>query len=117
MDSSDAYSAAEMLCNTEYTPAPCNSAANLAAKDKLRGKTVVVGWRDDNTDIYQTPAGQLGGVFLQANYIESLLDGRLLHTIKLRWQVLLTLLWFILVEWPLHYWSDSALAPAVDTNS
>lgn len=105
-------SAGDLLCGTEFVRKSCSPELLRAAHTQLRGKVALVGWVDDNSDIHPSPVGSLAGLFLQANYVESLLDGRLLHTIALRWQLLLTLVWFVLIEWPLHYWSDS-LARAI----
>jgi hypothetical protein len=50
------------------------------ASQLLRGlqvpTVVVIGQAGSNLDVHQTVVGQMAGVFLQANYIESLLDRR-----------------------------------------
>lgn len=53
-------------------------------KSKLKYKIVIVGaaWhrnafeRGEQVDMYQTPMGMMGGLFIHANYVETLLDSR-----------------------------------------
>jgi len=96
--------AAELMCGTDFRNEPCR---DNALSEKLRGKVVVAGWEDDPTDNHETVVGRMPGALLHANAIESLLDGRLLHPVGLALQIGLSLLWFVLVEWPFHVWKES----------
>jgi CHASE2 domain-containing sensor protein len=90
--------ASDLLCGTDVVQNACMPDTLRATREQLRGKVALVGWVDDSNDTHETPAGTMPGIFLQANYIESLLDGRLLHAVPLSWQFGLTLVWFVLIE-------------------
>jgi CHASE2 domain-containing sensor protein len=110
--------AAELLCKESSTGAwtACAGGPPLEAKRKLNGKIVLLGWEDNRDDLYTTPAGKLPGVFLQANFIESLLDSRYLHVLPFWWQIGLSLLWFGCIEGSFQIYKRSverALAGAI----
>lgn len=92
--------AAELECRGESTgqSAPCNAAISRDARRKLNGKVVLLGWEDNPKDLWTTAAGQLPGVFLQANFVESLLDSRYLRVLSARWQIGLSVVWFAAIE-------------------
>jgi hypothetical protein len=95
---------------------PCIGGPPVNAGRQLRGKIVVLGWEDNDRDLVETPVGIVAGVFVQANYIESLLDSRCLRVISMSLQVLLSALWFGFIElsFLIHRESvEKALAGAV----
>jgi hypothetical protein len=73
----------------------CQGGPPLEVRRKLNGKIVLLGWEDDPRDIHED---RLPGVFLQANFIEALLDSRYLHVVSTKWQILLSILWFGCIE-------------------
>jgi len=62
----------------------------------LRGRIVLIG-DDSATDTYPTPVGDMPGVFLQANYIESLLDDRYFKTFPAWVEALMALAWVLTI--------------------
>jgi hypothetical protein len=98
--------AAYLLCDTEFSRQRCTPQLQEMVRARVRGKIAILGWIDDRTDVYNTAVGRVPGMVLHANYIESLLDGRLLHAIPLLWQLMISLIWFAAVEWPFHVWEQ-----------
>jgi hypothetical protein len=92
--------AAELMCRDKATGTltGCTGGPPVEAKRKLSGKIVLLGWEDNRDDLYTTPAGKLPGVFVQANYIESLLDSRYLHVLPFWGQIVLSIMWFGCIE-------------------
>ncbi|HMI64492.1 MAG TPA: hypothetical protein VK517_00540 [Cyclobacteriaceae bacterium] len=62
------------------------------AENSLAGQVVLIG-QDSTTDQHLLFGQQLPGFYLQANYIESLLDGRYLKPIGGRWNLIIFILW------------------------
>jgi len=66
-------------------------------EEKIQGRVVLIGanWhqlgsnRGDLVDSYSTPVGKLPGVFIHANYVQAILDGRSFQLFE----------WNTLVEW------------------
>ncbi|HKD09425.1 MAG TPA: CHASE2 domain-containing protein [Bryobacteraceae bacterium] len=85
-------------------PAGSPSMAN-AIKDLLR-PVVLIGWTDDPKDIHNTPAGELPGVFLQANFVEALSAPHLLKSVSPWLQIAVSLFWFALIEY--QFWKDGS---------
>jgi hypothetical protein len=80
-----------------------SSAPSMASaiKDLLR-PVVLIGWADDPKDIHNTPAGELPGVFLQANFVEALSAPHLLKPVNLWLQIGFSICWFALIEY--RFW-------------
>jgi len=57
------------------------------------GKIVLIGFAGLGGDLHESPIGKVPGVILQANYVESLLDGRVFKLVPFWPQILLGLLW------------------------
>lgn len=64
----------------------------------LQGRIVVIGQTDPNIDLHDTVVGEMPGVFLQANYIESLLDDRYLRAVGFWPQLLISIVWVGIIE-------------------
>ncbi len=110
--------AAALMCkdHSSDTLQACPDGPPADVRRQLAGKIVLLGWEDDPRDLVETPIGKLPGVFVQANYIESLLDSRCLHLISTAWQFGLSALWFGFIELSFLVYSKSiekALAGAV----
>lgn len=65
----------------------------------LKFPIVVIGRIDPSTDTHQSVVGNVPGIILQANYIESLVDGRVFKPLEIGWQIVLIGLWL----WMLGY--------------
>jgi CHASE2 domain len=76
----------------------------------LRNHVVVVGEENPEFDYHETPIGEMAGVLLQANYIESLLDDRYLRPVSGWILVVLSIVWFVLIEYVFHRYSARLLA-------
>jgi hypothetical protein len=102
-------SAAELMCQSPAagTYEACPGAPSVSVKRKLNGKVVLLGWADNPDDIHATPAGHQPGVYLQANFIESLLDSRYLRVISRSWQLILSAIWFGFIELAFLIYRDS----------
>src|SRR5262249_11106284 len=59
----------------------------------LTDKVVLVGLAGLNSDLHETLIGKVAGVVLQANYVESLLTGRVFKPVSWWLQILIGLLW------------------------
>jgi CHASE2 domain-containing sensor protein len=110
--------ASELMCRGKDTRVltSCKGGVPAEVRRKLNGKIVLLGWEDNREDVYTTPAGRLPGVFLQANFIESLLDSRYLRVPSTWWQIALSLVWFAFIELAFLIYRDEtekALAGAV----
>jgi len=57
---------------------------------------VVIG-RVDPSDMHESIIGRVPGAVLQANYIESLVDGRIFQPLATGWQVFLIVLWLLML--------------------
>jgi class 3 adenylate cyclase/CHASE2 domain-containing sensor protein len=72
------YLAGFVLCGREVKPGEdataCPGSPNALAA--LSGKIVVIGEISRDQDVQPTPVGRIPGVYLQANFIEALLDDR-----------------------------------------
>jgi len=73
------FYASDILCGRATPPVRWQScvAAEAAVPGPLAGKIVLIG-EASPIDIHSTVVGNVPGVYLQANYIEALLDGRYL---------------------------------------
>jgi len=78
----------------------------------VRGRVVVVGEDVADYDRHETVVGDLPGYILQANYIESLLDDRLIRPVPEVLNVLAGLMFFVAFEyvaWGYHHKRLNAL--------
>jgi CHASE2 domain-containing sensor protein len=96
-------SAIDLICGQEHARdldwhncAPPNGGGDLLKN--LRNRVVVIG-QNDPRDIHNTVVGEVPGVILQANYIESLLDDRYLKPSSLWIQLLISIAWVLVVEY------------------
>jgi CHASE2 domain-containing sensor protein len=62
----------------------------------INGKVVVLGLAGFGNDVHETLIGKIPGVVLQANYVESLLDGRVFKPVAWWLQILLGFSWLSL---------------------
>jgi hypothetical protein len=92
--------AADLLCKDQASGAfqACPKGPPADVRRQLQGKIVLLGWEDNPNDLVDTAIGTLPGVFVQANYIESLLDSRYLRVIPTWLQLLLSAVWFGCIE-------------------
>jgi hypothetical protein len=80
-------------------------------RKSLEGKIVLVGRGDDKEDVHQSLLGDVPGVVLQANFIESLLQNRVYKPISKWSQSAIGLAWLALIFWvPWEFSSERALA-------
>ena len=88
-----------LLCKDQASGAflTCPNGPPSDVRRKLLGKIVLVGWENNPRDVVK-PIGSLAGVFVQANYIESLLDSRYLRVVPTWVQLLLSAVWFGCIE-------------------
>jgi CHASE2 domain len=79
----------------------------------LQGKVVAVGDLSDD-DMQSFPGGDKPGVYLQANYVESLLDQRFLTEVPL-WLTLAVLVLFIVAVYVLYWAHDRRHRPYISS--
>jgi len=92
---------------SEFLIMSASSIVNKTADlQMLTGRIVLIAVIDPehNTDIHETLFGKMPGVVLQANYIESLVDGRFLRPVDQRLQIVIALIWFVVIDTVLRYW-------------
>jgi len=80
---------------------PVSAIRRQTVDDALRSRIVLVGYIDSN-DQYRTVAGSMPGFLVHANYIEALLDDRVIYAASLWWTLLASLVWFLLIEFVFH---------------
>jgi CHASE2 domain-containing sensor protein len=96
------FSAADILAGSSAHPSTeqgqCNSTdGDTAPLRQLNHRVVVIG-KDDPQDRWDSVIGEVPGVILQANYIESILDSRLLKPVQGWVSISLAIAWFALIE-------------------
>jgi CHASE2 domain-containing sensor protein len=64
------------LCSGQASSAAPRCAGQSVLSDIFRNKIVLIGENDSDRDSYPTIVGRVSGFYLQANYIEALLDDR-----------------------------------------
>lgn len=70
---------------------------------KLKDKVVLIG-DDTVSERFSTPVGEMPGVYVHANYVESLLDDRYFKTSPLWSEILMSFLWVLALEFVFgHY--------------
>jgi len=84
-----------------------------ADHQSLQGKVVAVGDVSDD-DMQSFPGGDKLGVYLQANYVESLLDQRFLTEVPI-WVTLTTLVLFIVAVYALYWAHDASHKPYISS--
>ena len=94
-------SAMEVLCGKKLGGNPnwatCQG-KDTSVDDQFRNRIVIIGEFGNKDDLHETVIGEIPGVVLQANYIESLLDDRYLKPVN-NWITLsVNLLWVAIVE-------------------
>jgi CHASE2 domain-containing sensor protein len=78
----------------------CSAPANLPDVRKLiRGKVVLIGNTGFSMDLHKSLIGEVAGVVLQANYVESLLRNRVYVPLATIYQVLIGTAWLAIVFW------------------
>jgi len=106
------YSAIDLMCNQEHEKQfnwrLCQAdEGNKNYLDALRSRIVIIGEVAPDQDFHETAVGELPGVVLQANYVESLLDDRYLRPVAAWIQFLVSLIWFAIVELIFQRFSQS----------
>ena len=95
--------AVDVICwapQSDFWKANCHLEANSAATPKaFKDKVVVVGQSGSGEDIHPSAIGAVPGMILQANYVESLLDGRVFEPLPTSVQVIAGLLWLAALFW------------------
>ena len=77
----------------------------------ILGRVVFVGQAGSGSDIHQSLIGNVPGVILQANYVESLLDDRVFKPMRSIYQIVIGLFWLGGMFWvSLHFRPRPALA-------
>jgi CHASE2 domain len=78
----------------------CAEQARTSIDQKLfSGKVVVIGFAGLEEDIHPSVMGRVSGMVLQANYIESLLEGRVYKPVPAWQQIVAGLVWLVLLFW------------------
>ena len=94
-------SATEVLCGKKPWTDPnwenCQG-KDLPADDGLQSRIVIIGEFGNEIDLHESVIGEISGVVLQANYVESLLDDRYLSPVNKWISLLVNLLWVVIVE-------------------
>lgn len=95
-------SAVALLCSGSYKAA-LESRYGLHCQDipafgaELAGRVVILGDDYPGRDQWQLLGRQVPGVYLQANYIESLLDGRYQKPLSSSWNITILIVWLFLL--------------------
>ncbi len=97
------FSAFDILEGSSVHPsteqAQCNSTdADTAPLKQLNHRIVVIGKDDPQVDRWDSVIGEVPGVILHANYIESILDSRLLKPVQGCVSISVAIAWFALIE-------------------
>ncbi|MBV9624206.1 MAG: CHASE2 domain-containing protein [Acidobacteria bacterium] len=113
------YSAIDLICGPGAAPSSDWRTCQPGQVDRqaladLKSHLVIVGEDNPNgDDFFETPTGQMPGVLLQANYIESMLDDRYLRSGR-DWLIwVLSGTWFVLIELTFHIFSSNVLRALV----
>jgi hypothetical protein len=72
---------------------------SLDPKKMFGRKIVLVGLTGVSDDVHQSLVGNVPGVILQANYIESLLQNRIYKPLPKKWQIVTGIGWLAVVFW------------------
>jgi hypothetical protein len=98
-DEINVLSAIKVLCANDSSGSDWRNCAGSGAQfdSALRHHVVFIG-DDTDDDQHDTPAGTMPGVFVHANYLESLVGKRFFSPIKERWQVICGILWLAFIE-------------------
>lgn len=94
-------SAIEVLCGKKPGRDPNweNCETDVSVDDaELRNRIVIIGEFGNKDDLHESVIGEVPGVVLQANYVESLLDDRYLRSVNKWITLLVNLLWVCIVE-------------------
>jgi len=92
-------------------------AGNLKAVARCRGRIIIIGgkWhrnlgRGEWEDVYESPVGEMAGMYLHANYIESLLDDRYQRVVPIPVGIGLDILIGLALYWSFHRATTGRLA-------
>ncbi len=91
------YSPLSMVCADDKSN-DWKNCAEPPLNPLIRNRIVVIG-QDAGSDYHQTPIGDVPGVVLQANYIESILDDRYLYPVSWILDLFFSLLWVAAIEY------------------
>ena len=75
----------DIICSTSSEPGwrACESGElQPRVRSLVRGKVVIIGEDVPDIDRHKTVVGDVAGFVLQADYVESLLDNRLIHPVS-----------------------------------
>jgi CHASE2 domain-containing protein len=101
LDEIPTISAIEVLCGKKKPgrdPNWENCQTDVSVDDELRNRIVIIGEFGNKDDLHERVIGEVPGVVLQANYVESLLDDRYLRPVNKGITLLVNLLWVAIVE-------------------
>jgi hypothetical protein len=85
---------------TDFWKENCSQSPHSAANPEMfKDKVVVVGLAGTGDDIHPSVIGVVPGMILQANYVESLLDGRVFQSVPSVIQIVAGLLWLGILFW------------------
>lgn len=94
-------SAIEVLCGKKPWTDPnwenCQG-KDLPVDNDLQNRIVIIGEFGNELDLHESVIGEISGVVLQANYVESLLDDRFLSPVNKWISLLVNLIWVVIVE-------------------
>lgn len=107
-DKRDLHFASEVVCGKRIRPDQdwTKCPADTAAPSYAHGRVVLIG-EDDTSDLQPTIVGSMMGYYLQANYIEALLDDRFLTPVHPAFNVALSLILLTFMELILTLFHDS----------
>jgi hypothetical protein len=105
------YTALDVLCSHPIASFPKENCHGTPSVGDLSNKIVVTGLAGLGGDIHQSPIGDVPGVVLQANYMESLMDGRVFKPVPVTIQIVVGIIWLAIIFWiPLQFLSQPRLA-------
>jgi CHASE2 domain-containing sensor protein len=90
----------QVLCNTERPQANWRDCLEKPPwpPANLKGRVVLIGEAHRDVDMHDTVVGPLHGLYLQANYIEALLDDRFYLPVWLGWDAMFSLLFYMAIQ-------------------
>jgi hypothetical protein len=96
--------AIDVICSArggDYSLSTCNSVEKrrLDPQTMFGGKIVLIGQAGVSGDVHASVVGNVPGVILQANYIESLLQNRIYKPLPKIWQLIIGIVWLAVVFW------------------
>lgn len=96
--------AIDVVCSgtvDDFWQGECDSIGRRSLNPQMvfEGRIVLVGIENVKDDTHQSLLGNVPGVMLQANFIESLLQGRVYKPLATTWQITIGIAWIFVVSW------------------